>query len=194
MRYPAEHKEETRERIVHAASRRFRRGGASVGIAELMKALKLTHGGFYRHFKSKDALFVAALEDAFEDMRAKVRTAVQQAAPGHELQSIIETYLTEVHCADASGGCPVAALSQEVARQSPSVRKAFDRAIKDAASAISRFMSGGSDEERGLKAGVLLSGMAGTLALARAVSNAQLRRNILAAARRVYTEAFVHDR
>ena len=194
MRYPAEHKEETRERIVRAASRRFRRGGAGVGIAELMKALKLTHGGFYRHFKSKDALFAAALEDAFDDMRARVRTAVQQAPPGHELQTIIETYLSDAHCADASGGCPVAALSQEIARHSPAVRKTFDRAIQDAASAISRFMSGKTEEERRRKAGVLLSGMGGTLALARAVSDDQLRRDMLATARRVYIEAFANDR
>ena len=193
MRYPSEHKEQTRERIVRAASRRFRRGGASVGIAELMKALKLTHGGFYRHFKSKDALFAAALEEAFADMRARVRAALQQTGPGHELQTIIENYLSDAHCADAAGGCPVAALSQEVSRHSPAVRKAFDRAIHDTATALGRFMSGRTDDERRRKAGVLLSGMAGTLALARAVSDDQLRREILAAGRRVYVEAFAGD-
>ena len=194
MRYPAEHKEKTRERIIHAASRRFRRGGADVGIAELMKALKLTHGGFYRHFKNKDALFIAALEDAFAERRARLRTTLQQAPPGREFQTIIETYLSEEHCADPAGGCPMAALSQEVARQSPAVRKAFDRAIQGNAAAIGQFMSGQTEEERRRKAGVFLSGMAGTLALARAVSDDQLRRDILATARRLYTEAFVHDR
>src|SRR5712691_1764886 len=104
MRYPAEHKEETRERIVRAASRRFRRGGAGVGIGQLMKTLNLTHGGFYRHFKSKD-------------------DPIAKAPPGRELQTIIETYLSDEHCVDPAGGCPVAALSQEVGRHSPAVRK-----------------------------------------------------------------------
>ena len=165
-----------------------------MGIAELMKALKLTHGGFYRHFKNKDALFAAALEDAFVEMRARVKSAVQHAPPGHEVQAIVKAYLSDAHCADAGGGCPVAALSQEVARHSPAVRKAFDRAIQDSAAAIGRFMSGRTEEERTRKAAVLLSGMAGTLSLARAVSDDRLRRDILAAARRVYTEAFAKDR
>jgi TetR/AcrR family transcriptional repressor of nem operon len=194
MRYPAEHKEETRERIVHAASRRFRRSGANVGIAELMKTLKLTHGGFYRHFKSKDALLAEAVEKAFSEMRAKVRAAIANAAPGQELRIIIENYLSEAHCADPAGGCPIATLSQEMARHSPAVRKTFDRAIQNSTTALSQYMSGASEEERKRKAGVLMAGMAGTLALARAISDERQRREILAAARRVYTETFAHDR
>src|SRR5207245_3686022 len=97
MRYPAEHKQETRERIIHAASRRFRRAGAGVGIGQLMKTLKMTHGGFYRHFKSKDDLFEAALRKSFEEMRARMRAAIARAQPGHELEAIVETYLSEQH-------------------------------------------------------------------------------------------------
>lgn len=190
MRYPAEHKEETRARIVHAASRRFRRSGANVGIAELMKSLKLTHGGFYRHFKSKDALFAEAVETAFSEMRARVRAAIQAGAPGEELRIIIENYLSEAHCADTAGGCPIATLSQEMARHSPVVRKTFDRAIQTSITALSAYMRGASEEERKRKAGVLISGMAGTLALARAVSDERQRREMLAAARRVYMETF----
>lgn len=159
-----------------------------------MKTLKLTHGGFYRHFKSKDALFAEALEKAFSDMRAKVRAAIQKAGPGQELRTIIETYLSEAHCSDPAGGCPVAALSQEMARHSPAVRKTFDRAIRDSTAALSRFMSGPTETERMRKAGVLLSAMTGTLALARAVSDEELRHDMLADARRVYVETFVQDR
>ena len=190
MRYPAEHKQETRERIVHAASRRFRRAGAGVGIGQLMKTLKMTHGGFYRHFKSKSDLLDAALTKGFEEMRARMSAAVAAAPSGHELEAIIETYLSEQHCADTAGGCPVAALASEIARQPRAVRAGFDRAIQEATSSVARFMSGATEEERRRKAGVLFSGMSGTLAVARAVSDEDLRRRILSAARRIYVEAF----
>jgi TetR/AcrR family transcriptional repressor of nem operon len=190
MRYPAEHKQETRDRIIHAASRRFRRAGAGVGIGQLMKTLKMTHGGFYRHFKSKDDLFEAALRNGFEEMRGRMSAAIAKAPSGHELEAIIETYLSEQHCADAAGGCPVAALASEIGRQPRALRAAFDRAIQEATSRIAQFMTGATEEERRRKAGVLLSGMSGTLAVARAVSDEELRRKILAAARKIYVEAF----
>src|SRR5260221_393778 len=194
MRYSAEHKEETHERIVRAASRRFRRSGASAGIADMMKALKLTHGGFYRHFKSKDDLLVEALENGFDDMRQRMSEAIAKGPPGRELESMIATYLSDRHCADAAGGCPVAALAAEIARRPRAVRAAFDRAIQYLVASMARFMSGATEEERRRRAGVLFSGMSGTLAVARAVSDAQLRRTILDAARRIYTEAFAGSR
>jgi TetR/AcrR family transcriptional regulator, transcriptional repressor for nem operon len=190
MRYPAEHKQETRERIIHAASRRFRRAGVGVGIGQLMKALKMTHGGFYRHFKSKSDLFEAALTNGFEEMRGRMNAALAKAAPGHELEAIIETYLSDEHCADAAGGCPVAALASEIARQPRAVRAAFDRAVQQAVSKMADYMTGESEEERRRKAGVLFSGMSGTLAVARAVSDEQMRKRILAAGRKIYIEAF----
>jgi TetR/AcrR family transcriptional repressor of nem operon len=190
MRYPAEHKEETRERIVQAASRRFRRAGAGVGIGQLMKALKMTHGGFYRHFKSKDDLLVQALEQSFAEMRARMTAAIARAKPGHELESIIETYLSDAHCADAAGGCPVAALASEISRQPRAVRAAFDRAIQHATAAVAGFLTGGTEEDRRRRAGVLMSGMSGTLAVARAIADERLRRSLLSSARKTYIEAF----
>ena len=194
MRYSAEHKQETRERIVHAAARRFRKAGAGVGIGQLMKTLKMTHGGFYRHFDSKDDLLVAALVESFGEMRGHLGDAIAGAAPGHELEAIIETYLSERHCADAAGGCPVASLASEIARQPRAVRAAFDKAILHVTATMSKYMPGKSEEERRRKAGVLFSGMSGTLAVARAVSDEQLRRNLLAAARTTYIEAFAPGR
>jgi TetR/AcrR family transcriptional repressor of nem operon len=194
MRYPAEHKEETHERIVRAASRRFRRAGAGVGIAQLMKALKLTHGGFYRHFKSKDELLSEALTKAFSEMRARVRRAVEHAPPERKLETLIETYLSDQHCAHPAGGCPIAALASEAARYPLAVRAAMDRAIQEIAATTSRLMPGTSEEERRQKALVLFSGMAGTLAVARAVADKQLRRTILDTARKTYLEAFSQGR
>jgi len=192
MRYPAEHKEETRERIVQAASRRFRRAGAGVGIGQLMKTLKMTHGGFYRHFKSKNELLIEALDKSFADMQARRAGLTAKAKPGHELETIIEGYLSDAHCADAAGGCAVAALVSEIVRQPRAVRAAFDEALQRGWSMVAQFMTG-TEEERRRKAGVLMSGMAGTLAVARAISDDPLRRAFLAAARKTYIEAFASD-
>lgn len=190
LRYPAEHKERTRERIIRAASRRFRRGGATVGIAELMKALKLTHGGFYRHFRSKDDLFAEALGKAFEESRARMSKAVEQAKPGQEVRAVIEGYLTEEHCADRAGGCPIAALSAEVARYPRGVRKAWDRALLQNDPALAPYMPGATEKERRVHVAALMSGMAGTLSMARAVCDDRLRRSILQSARRIFMAAF----
>lgn len=193
MRYPAEHKEQTRERIVRAAARRFRRAGAGVGIGQLMKSLKMTHGGFYRHFKSKDDLLEAALAEGFEEMRARMAAAIARATPGRELQALIETYLSDEHCADAAGGCPVAALASEIGRQPRAVRAAFERATQRGMAAIAQYMSGATEDERRRKAGVLMSGMSGTLSVARALADEDLRRRLLAAARKMYVEAFARE-
>jgi len=194
MRYSAEHKEETRERIVHAAARRFRKAGAGVGIGQLMKTLKMTHGGFYRHFASKEDLVIAALAEGFEEMRGHLGGAIAGAQPGHELEAIISLYLSEMHCANTAGGCPVASLASEIARQPRAVRSAFDKAVLHAAATMAKYMTGGTEEERRRKAGVLFSGMSGTLAVARAMSDDQIRRNFLAAARATYIEAFARGR
>jgi TetR/AcrR family transcriptional regulator, transcriptional repressor for nem operon len=194
MRYPAEHKELTRERIVEAASRRFRRSGAGVGIGRLMKSLKLTHGGFYRHFKSKNELLEAALNKGFEEMRARMMAAIARAKPGHELESLIETYLSDEHCDDAARGCPVAALASEIARQPRAVRAVFERATQQATATVAKFISGATEDERRRKAGVLMSGMSGTLNVARAVADEELRRRILSTGRKMYIEAFAAKR
>src|SRR5262249_15608595 len=123
MRYSESHKKETRERIVLTAARRFRgRGENNVGIADLMQELKLTHGGFYKHFVSKQELFSESIDKAFEEAAEMLLQAVKRARPGEELRGIIETYLSPEHCANAASGCPVAALASEVARHPRAVR------------------------------------------------------------------------
>src|SRR5262249_44108720 len=189
-----EHKEQTRERIVRAASRRFRRAGAGVGIGTLMNILKMTHGGFYRHFRSKDDLLVEAFDRSYEEMRERMDGLLAQAEPGHGLEVLIEHYLSEKHCADAGSGCMVAALAAEISRESRAVRAAFERTIQHRIAVIAKYVDGATEEERRRKAGVLLSGMSGTLAVARAVPDEAFRRSILAAGRKTYIEAFAPKR
>src|SRR6266849_120129 len=101
MRYGAEHKQQTRERIVRAAARRFRsRGGEGAGIGDLMRDLCLTHGGFYRHFDSKEDLFVEAFEQSLKEVGDRVVNAIEQTPPGAELKALIDAYLDVEHCAD----------------------------------------------------------------------------------------------
>jgi TetR/AcrR family transcriptional regulator, transcriptional repressor for nem operon len=190
MRYSAEHKEETHDRIVRAASRRFRRNGTGVGIGQLMTALKLTHGGFYRHFRSKDQLLAEALEKAFEEGRTHMTAAIAGASPGQEVRAVIEGYLREENLADTEGGCPLAALAPEIARQSLEVRRAMDQAFLRNAAVLAPYMPGATDTERRGNVAALMSGMAGSLAMARAVSDENVGKRILEAARKLYIEAF----
>lgn len=191
MRYPPEHKQRVRERIVRAAARGFRsRGGDGVAIADLMRELDLTHGGFYRHFEGKEELFDEALLAAMAQTEERLRAAAESAPPGKELQAIVDTYLGERHCARPGQGCPIAALTTEIARHGKRTRRTLEHAVERHAAGLSRFLPGATAEERTRAAIVLFSGMAGVLNLARAVADPALRRSILDAGRRFYVEAF----
>jgi TetR/AcrR family transcriptional repressor of nem operon len=191
VRYSAKHKEKTRDRILRAASRRFRgRGENDVAIADLMQELKLTHGGFYKHFKSKQDLFAESIEKAFEEGAQMLLDAAKGAKPGAELKTIIETYLSPEHCAQTSEGCPVAALASEVARHPRAIRVRFDKAVGDHAKRFAKFLPGSTQAERIRKFAVLFTGMAGALSVARAVADEGMRQRILEGAREFYIQSF----
>lgn len=191
MRYTPQHKQETRERIVRAASRHVRaKGGKGTAIADLMSKLDLTHGGFYRHFGSKEQLLAEAIGKGFEEAAANLATAVEKGPPGSELKTIIGRYLSPEHCANPDRGCPVAALVSEMPRYPRSLRVKIDRLIREHFKAIARFLPGTNDEERRRNCLILFSGMAGALNLARATADPQQRNTILQAAREFYTRAF----
>ena len=190
MRYPAHHKQQTRDRIVRAASRRFRsRGTDGAAIAELMRDLRLTHGGFYRHFGNKEGLVVAAFEAALKEWGDREVAAIENAPPGGEMQALIDTYLDPRHCEDIAGGCPVAALAAEVARRPKGSRDPFLRALRAHIRRMEQYMPGRTIEERRQKTIALFTGMAGTLTVARAFTDEQDRRTILDGARKFYRAA-----
>ena len=190
MRYPAEHKQETREQIVRAAARRFRsRGNEGTVIGDLMRDLHLTHGGFYRHFDSKEELFAEALEHSLEQFANKVLSKVENAPQGSQLKALIDSYFDVEHCEDAAGGCPVAALATELARHPPNARAAFLRVLKNHAKRVAKYIPGATEEARERTARVLFSGMAGTLTLARVIVDKQDRRRFLDDAKKFYFDA-----
>jgi TetR/AcrR family transcriptional repressor of nem operon len=190
MRYPAEHKEHTRHRIVRAAARRFRsRGTEGATIENLMRDLRLTHGGFYRHFGNKEQLFIEAFEQSLKELASKARSAIQHAPRGGELKALIDGYLAIEHSNDIAGGCPVAALAAEIARRPPKARADFLRVLINHIALIAKYIPGATEEERERKARVLLSSMAGTLTMARVIVDDQQRRRFLDGAKKFYFEA-----
>jgi TetR/AcrR family transcriptional repressor of nem operon len=193
MRYTADHKKETRERIVKAASRQIRgQGGEGPAIADLMRDLDLTHGGFYKHFRSKEQLMIEAIVKGFDETEAWFAEAVGRAEPGDELKVIIERYLSLQHCANPAGGCPVAALASEIARYPRAMRLEVDREIRKRINRMAGFLPGATSEERERNCLVLFSGMAGALSLARATPDLESRKKILEVARDFYTKTFCH--
>ena len=190
MRYPAGQKPETHRRILSAAARGFRsRGRDGVAISDLMRELDLTHGGFYRHFRSKEQLFTAAIGHSVDDVAGKLVRAAEGAPKGGELRTIIETYLSAWHCDNPGEGCPVVALATEISRD-PDASDAFNAALRGYQAALLKYLPGGSAGERKRNFLILFSGLAGALMMARATEDKKLRRQILASARKFYTESF----
>jgi TetR/AcrR family transcriptional repressor of nem operon len=176
MRVSREKATENRERIVEAASRLFReRGFDGVGVDAIMKEAGLTHGGFYGHFKSKDGLAAEALALALQrgDERMSRFT---------DLNGYLRAYLSEAHCADREGGCGLAALGSDAAREGKGVRRAITGYVKARIEALGGFF-GGTTASKRKHAIAAVSGMIGALMLARAVDDPALSKEILAAAR-----------
>ena len=190
MRYPADHKQQTRERIVRAASRRFRsRGTEGAAITDLMRDLRLTHGGFYRHFGSKEGLVLEAFEAALKESGDRAVAAIEKAPPGGEMLALIDAYLDLRHCEDIAGGCPVAALASEIARRPKGSRGPFLQVLRAHVRRMEQYMPGRTVEVRRQKTIALFTGMAGTLTVARAFTDEQDRRAILDGARKFYLAA-----
>lgn len=189
-RKPNSRKEETHERIVDAAARAIRRHGyAGVGVAEVMKEAGLTHGGFYAHFESRDALLVQALERAGRDsFEAVTRAAEVQGRKGvSPWRSLIETYLADHHLASMETGCPVAALGSDMPRQSAAVREASAVRVQRLIGTVRAALPGVPRAT----AGVLAGTMVGSLQLARALGDNAEGKALLAAARKTLIQQ--HD-
>jgi TetR/AcrR family transcriptional repressor of nem operon len=162
------------------------REGAAIG--DLMRDLRLTHGGFYRHFDSKEGLFAEAFDHSLKEVGDRVIRALESAAPGGELKALIDAYLDLRHCDDVAGG-PVAALASEVARRPRGARGPFQQARRAHISRMAPYVPAKTEEERRGKAIALFSGMAGTLAVARTFTDEQDRRRILDGARQFFLAA-----
>jgi TetR/AcrR family transcriptional repressor of nem operon len=183
MRVSREQAAENRDRIIDVAGRLFReRGLDGIGVANLMKAAGLTHGGFYGHFASKEDLEVQACQRVL-DRSAETWPAMAKD-PQAPLKGLLDRYLTARHRDGPGEGCIYAALASDVARQnSPALRRTFTAGLRPLIDTLVRIVPGRSRAARRQKALACLSTMVGALILARAVDDAELSDEILVAAR-----------
>jgi TetR/AcrR family transcriptional repressor of nem operon len=188
-RTPNSRKEETHDRIVDAAARAIRRQGyAGVGVADVMKEAGLTHGGFYAHFDSRDALIVEALERAGRDsFEALTRAAARRAGKGvGAFRSLVETYLADGHLGSLETGCPVAALGCDMPRQSQAVREASSIRVQRLIAAVRATLPDAPRAAASVVAGTLV----GSLQLARALGDNAEGRAVLSAARKALIQQY----
>jgi TetR/AcrR family transcriptional regulator, transcriptional repressor for nem operon len=173
VRYTKEHKHETRQRIITTAGRRLKRDGIDgSGVATLMKDANLTNGAFYAHFDSKDSLVAEAVADQLHTLHANI---VKLAEPGLAgLEQIVRWYLSADHRDNRSDGCPNAALLDEVARSADPIRQAYTDGVLVVIDGLAARMAPEDPPSARVKALSLLGLMAGTLQLARALSDRQL--------------------
>jgi TetR/AcrR family transcriptional repressor of nem operon len=184
MRYSREHKLETHARIVKKASVRLReRGAHGIGVADLMKEAGLTHGGFYAHFDSREALVIEAFAYAMDRSRERWRKLAEQTPPDKRLAVIVDSYLNAVHRDDPGHGCAVPALGAEIARESPKTRKVFAAKLDQMIEMLAAHVPAASQKTSRKRALGTLATMMGTLVLARIAGNGDFSDEILAAGR-----------
>ena len=172
MRYPTDHKEITRRRVVEVAAARFRKDGLDgVGVASLMGDAGLTHGGFYSHFASKEALIEEVIETGMEDNFERVAAAAKEGG----IEALIHYYLRPAHREHPERGCPAAALGTEVRRQSKATRAAFTRKLVRMVALIDSLLPVPNEAF----AQAIFSLLVGTLQLARSVPEAHLSDRLL---------------
>jgi TetR/AcrR family transcriptional repressor of nem operon len=168
-------KEASHERIVQAAARAIRRSGYDgTGVADIMKEAGLTHGAFYAHFASREAMLAEAADRAGAESNAVGASVVATAPAEQALQALVQAYLSKEHLAGIETGCPVAALGSEMPRQAPEVRRAATRRIKEMIDLVARQSPDWGQPGAHERALVTVATMVGTLMIARAVDDAAL--------------------
>jgi TetR/AcrR family transcriptional repressor of nem operon len=180
MRYEPEHKAKTHKRIVRNASRQLRAKGLNgSAVTTLMKASGLTHGGFYRHFGSRDDLVTEAVEESLQELRDRLIAAAKDAAPGEAWKAMVRSYLSLERCDRLDDGCPIAALAPDIARSRPAVKRRSSAAILKFRQDLLPFMPGKDAEEKATTFLAIISSMVGAIALARTMPDPDVRQRIL---------------
>lgn len=184
MRLSTEAKAQHHEEITSVASRMLReRGIDRTSVVDLMQAIGLTHGGFYRHFKSKDELVASSATKAFKEVFERFATRTERSGPKAALTEYVLEYLSDTHRDDPTLGCMISACGAEASRQAEVVREAFTVGISKLLELAEEGLSCPEDKrtERAIELGGL---MLGALVMARASTDAALSDTILADAKR----------
>jgi len=168
-------KQASHERIVETAARAIRRSGYDgTGVADIMREAGLTHGAFYAHFASREAMLVEAIDRAGAQANAATARVIATAPPQHALEAVLNAYLSKHHLNSIETGCPISALGSEMPRQSPEVRRAATLRIKEMIDLVARQSPDWGQAAAHERALVTVSTMVGTLILARAVDDPTL--------------------
>jgi TetR/AcrR family transcriptional repressor of nem operon len=191
MRYRPEHKGEIHQKIVKDASRRVRSEGLTgAAVSAVMQDTGLTHGGFYKHFGSKDQLVMESLSEAFGEMADRLAQAGERSQPGTAWKAIVKAYLSPEHCDNAECGCPLAALAPELARSDATMKAQILGEMTKYKNRMLPFMPGRrtADKERAFFA--IFSTMVGTIEMARVLPEPAMRAKVLATARDFLLRSF----
>ena len=171
----AKSKEVTHDRIVDAAARAIRRSGYSgTGVADIMKDAGLTHGGFYAHFPSREAMLAEAADRAGSESVAMMERIAAKLPQQQALPAMLRAYLSKEHLEGIETGCAAAALGSEMPRQTPEVRRAATRRIKEMIDLVARHSPDWGQPSAHERALVTVATMVGALMLARAVDEPKL--------------------
>jgi TetR/AcrR family transcriptional regulator, transcriptional repressor for nem operon len=191
MRYSPEHKVEVHQKIVKDASRRVRTEGITgAAVSAVMRDAGLTHGGFYKHFGSKDELLTEALSEAFQDIADRLAQAGEQSQPETAWKAIVKTYLSLEYCDHVEYGCPLTALAPELARVDEAMKPRMFEELKKYRSRMLPFMPGRrtADKERAFFS--IFSTMVGAVEIARMLPEPVMREKVLASARDLLLRSF----
>lgn len=168
MRHSREEKAASHERIVAVAAARIREAGTDQpGVAEIMKAAGLTHGGFYKHFGSREELIDEAVARAMVDSEPRIAAVAAEA--DDPLTAFVDAYLSEAHRDDRGTGCGVAALGNDIARLGPTSQDAYREQVRRYRELLQPLVGGDGDEDARRRTAVTVSAMVGALTIARAL-------------------------
>lgn len=184
MGHSRANKEQSHERIVQTAAARFREAGVEgIGVADLMKEAGLTHGGFYRHFASRDDLVAEAVECALSDGgRAVAAVAASPLDRQALVAALVDAYLSTAHRDGLATSCAVTTLAGDVARSNDRARAAYTQQVGIYLELLAKLALADKPGARRAKAIAALSSLVGAVSLARAVNDDQLSREILKSA------------
>lgn len=193
MGHSQDQKIKTRERILRTASKRFREKGlAGVAIADVMKEIGLTVGGFYKHFDSRDDLVDESFRAASGPWKKQL-LAAESGGPPVTYESLVDSYLSGTHRDHPGHGCPISALACEIARDRKQIRSLLTERVKSYFEVLVTFLPQDDSTARS-KAILTVSALLGALELARAVSDQALSHEILESTREALKQLAAHRR
>jgi TetR/AcrR family transcriptional regulator, transcriptional repressor for nem operon len=191
MRYPPEHKAEVRQKILNDASRRVRAEGLTgAAVATVMRDTGLTHGGFYKHFESKDELLLESLREAFREIADKLTAVAERSGAEEPWKAIVKAYLSLEYCHHIERGCPLPALAPEMARVDTGTKGQIVTELVRYKNRMVPFMPGRRTQEKERNFFVIFSTMVGAVEIARMLPDRTAQERVLTSTREFLLSSF----